>query len=60
MRLNRRRSAGLGGANAITHIDMQAFCALAGVRLEPWEVEAIETLDDMFRAEMARTTAAPK
>ena len=54
LRLARRRGSGGVGANPIGFADIDAFVRLTGIRLAPWEVEMLEELDDMQRAEFAR------
>lgn len=59
-RLARRRAAGAAGPSPIGFRDIEAFVRLTGIRLAPWEIETIEELDDMQRAELGRAHAAAK
>lgn len=54
MRLHSRRSSNGFGLSPITWGDLDAFIRLTGIRLAPWEVEAIEDLDRAFMTEQAR------
>ncbi len=45
-RLRRRIAVGFAGPNPIGWQDIDAFVRLTGFRLKPWEVEAIEAIDD--------------
>lgn len=45
--LHRTRQAGMG-INAITFFEIEAWSRLYGMRLDPWEVDAIRALDDAF------------
>lgn len=47
-RLSRRRGSTGFGPAALTWLDMDAFQRVAGVRLQQWEVEVIEMLDDLW------------
>lgn len=49
LRLRKRCTPSMGGAR-ILYSDMLAFQAVSGVRLSPWEVDAIERLDDAMEA----------
>lgn len=51
---NRRTSSGFG-SNPITWQDIVFFQQLSGVHFQPWEVEIIEDLDNIDRAEQARS-----
>src|SRR5690606_7242751 len=53
-RLSARRGGNGFGVNPIRHSDIEAFCRLTRMQLDPWEVEAIEDLDGLFLAEQAR------
>jgi hypothetical protein len=53
-RLSARRGSSGFGVNPIRHADIEALCRLTRMRLDPWEVEAIEDLDGLFLAEQAR------
>lgn len=47
----RRRKGGTGfGPAPVEWPDIDAFLRHSGLRLEPWEVEVIEDLDDAFMA----------
>lgn len=37
---------------------MDAFVRLTGIRLAAWEIEVIEELDDLWRAEQAKSLKA--
>lgn len=58
LRLRRRTSSGFAGPNPIGWQAIDAFIRRSGIRLSPWEIETIESIDDLFvyRDE----TAAPK
>lgn len=47
-RIRRRKGSGTGGPMPIEWPDIDAFCRHSRLMLEPWEVEIIEDLDDMF------------
>lgn len=47
-RLRRRIGAGFAGPNPITWQDIDAFVRRTGLSLAPWEIEAIEGIDDAF------------
>jgi hypothetical protein len=49
-RLRRRKGGGANGPEPISWGDLDAFCRFGGLRLVPWEVEAIEALDDVWLA----------
>lgn len=55
-RMRRRCSVGMG-LNPISLGDIDAFVRLTGSRLAPWEVEAIERLDEVWLAANASTQA---
>jgi hypothetical protein len=57
-RLARRRTSNGFGSNPITWGDLSAFEHHAKFPLRPWEVELIEDLDDLDRAEQARSQSA--
>jgi hypothetical protein len=57
-RLARRRTSSGFGSNPITWADISAFEHHAKFPLKPWEVEMIEDLDDIDRAEQARSQSA--
>lgn len=48
LRLRQRMSGGFSGPNPIGWPDIDAFIRRTGSRLAPWEIEAIERIDDMF------------
>lgn len=49
LRLSRQRPLSMG-IDPITHADIDAFQRLEGVRLRPWQVQAIEQIDAFWRA----------
>lgn len=53
-RIRRRRTGGGFGPAAITWADIGAFSQLSGMRFAPWEIEAIELLDDAWLASQAK------
>jgi len=62
VRLDQRRTSNGFGQNRIGWVDLAAYCSLLRVRLDPWEVDAIQRLDDeYFRVEFEsqEQTAAP-
>ncbi|WP_424813570.1 phage tail assembly chaperone [Roseococcus sp. YIM B11640] len=52
LEMHRARGGGMGPA-AITHQDIEAWGRLKGVRLAPWELEAIQALDGTWLAVQA-------
>lgn len=44
----RRRKGGGAGPEPITWAEIEAFDRLGGAGLRPWEIEAIESLDDVW------------
>lgn len=50
VRLRRRKGSNGFAVSPIEWPDFDAFLRLSGVRLAPWEVSAIEDLDDIFIA----------
>lgn len=46
--LHRARGSNGWGPNPISWSDMDAYCRLSGVALDPWEVEAIRAIDDVY------------
>jgi hypothetical protein len=50
-RLNARRGSNGFGPNAITWADIDAFIKHSKIDLAPWEIEVIEMLDDLYRAD---------
>lgn len=46
--LHRARGSNGWGPSPITWSDLDAYCRLTGVALDPWEVEAIRALDEAF------------
>jgi hypothetical protein len=54
-RLARRRTSNGFGSNPITWSDIAAFEVHSKFPLKPWEIEIIEDLDDLDRAEQARS-----
>jgi hypothetical protein len=49
-RLRRRKGAGQFGPLPIEWPDIEAFCRIGKISLSPWEIEIIETLDDLYLA----------
>jgi len=47
-RLRRRTAGGFGGLEPITWDAIAAFSRYSGLRLEPWEVQIIEDVDDIY------------
>jgi hypothetical protein len=43
----------MSGREPIEWGDLVAFISLTGTRLAPWEIEIIESLDDLYRAATA-------
>lgn len=60
VRLHGRRGSSGMGVDPITWSDLDAFTRLSGLRLTPWEIEAIEELDDLWRTEHAKARKAAK
>jgi hypothetical protein len=54
IRLSSRRGSNGFGINPISWPEIDAFVRNSRVRLAPWEVEIIEMLDDLFRAEQGK------
>jgi hypothetical protein len=52
-RLRRRKSFGMAGHNPIEWPDIDAFMRRTRVKLDPFEIELVEALDDVFLASMA-------
>ncbi|PWE57665.1 hypothetical protein DEM27_00175 [Metarhizobium album] len=49
LRLRSRKSTdGMGNAQPIEWSDFDAFNRLSGLRLQPWEIELLETLDNIY------------
>lgn len=48
LRLARRRGGNGFSMSPITWSDIDAFVRLSGVRFSPWEIEIIESLDELF------------
>lgn len=46
--LHRARGSNGWGPSPIAWSDIDAFCRLTGVALDPWEVEAIRAVDEAF------------
>lgn len=59
-RLARRRTSNGFSSNPITWPDIDAFVRRSKFALTPWEVEIIEDLDDIERAEQARVMQPEK
>jgi hypothetical protein len=49
-RLRRRTAGGFAGPNPIGWQDIDAFSRQTGLRLAPWEIDLLETLDDLYLA----------
>lgn len=43
--LNASRQVGMGGVGPITYLELQAYSAVQGIRMEGWEIAAIRSLD---------------
>lgn len=54
-RLSSRRGSNGFGINPIGWSEFDAFLRLTKTRLTPWEVAQVEMLDDLLRAEIARS-----
>jgi hypothetical protein len=54
IRLSARRGSNGFGINPISWSEIDAFVRNSRTALAPWEVEIIEMLDDLFRAEQAK------
>jgi hypothetical protein len=54
-RLARRRGSNGFGPNPISWVEIDAFLRHTRIDLAPWEIEIIEALDDLERAEHARS-----
>ncbi len=48
LRLRRRTAGGFSGPQPIGWQEIDAFVRRSGIRLAPWEIELIETLDDIY------------
>ncbi len=48
LRLRRRCAPGFAGPVPVSWQDIDAFIKRSGLRLDPWEIEIIETLDNMY------------
>jgi hypothetical protein len=46
----RRRKGGHEGPQPIGWTDIDAFCRISGVTFAPFEIEIVETLDDLYLA----------
>ena len=46
--LSRRRRAGFSGPDPIGWLELDAYARVTGEKLDPWEAEAITTLDDVY------------
>jgi hypothetical protein len=61
--LNNSRPSGFG-VSAIPYSEIQAFCNLMDINIEPWEVEIIKMFDsiamDMSRKEQEKQEQAQK
>jgi hypothetical protein len=54
-RLTSRRGSNGFGINPISWPDIDAYVRHSKMPLAPWEVRLIEQLDDLFRAEQAKS-----
>lgn len=54
LRLSSRRGSNGFGVNPISWSEIDAFVRNSRVKVAPWEIEVIEMLDDLFRAEQAK------
>ncbi|MES2030840.1 MAG: hypothetical protein V4477_16795 [Pseudomonadota bacterium] len=54
IRLRRRKGSNGFAVSPIEWPDFDAFIRLSGVRLAPWEIAAIEDIDDAFIAEQSK------
>lgn len=59
-RLSRRRGSSGNGANPISHRDIEAFARLYRIPIHPWEVEALERIDDVVLKVWNEKTAKPE
>ena len=61
LRLRRRMAGGFAGPNPVGWQDIDAFGRQSGLRLHPWEIALIETIDDIYlRAGLAKKMPLPK
>jgi hypothetical protein len=62
LRMRRRMGGGFAGPNPIGWQDIDAFVRLNGMRLSSWEIEILESIDDLFvyRDETAAASAATR
>ncbi len=51
---------GFSGPNPIEWPDIESFSRQTGTRLMPWEIEALESVDDAFLQPAAKQAAASK
>lgn len=58
-RLRHRTGMGFASANPLSWHDIDAFVRQTGLRLAPWEIEAIESVDNAF-LQMAPKPALPQ
>lgn len=54
IRLSSRRGSNGFGINPISWSEIDAFVRNSQLTLAPWEIEIIEMLDDLFRAEQGK------
>jgi hypothetical protein len=54
LELNRRRPSGGMGPGSIGHQDIKAWCSLRGIRLAPWELDALDDLEQAWMAAQAK------
>jgi len=52
--LSRKRVMGFNGPASLQFVDIEAWGRLKRVRLDPWELDAILTLDDLFLASLPK------
>ncbi|MFC3704474.1 hypothetical protein ACFOOL_06875 [Devosia honganensis] len=52
-RIRRRKAPGFNGHNPIEWPDIDAFIRRTGTALDPFDIDLIEALDDLFLAKMA-------
>ncbi|WP_293510060.1 hypothetical protein [Parvibaculum sp.] len=53
-RLRGRKGAGLNGAEPISWPDIDAFMRMTGNRLAPWEIQLLESLDNIFLSALSK------
>jgi len=60
VRLRRRTPAGFNGPNPITIEAIDAFIRRTGLRLNPYDVDLIERVDDLYLSKMAEQQASER